>query len=204
MSDNDSDVKADRLDDVVRPWAERISRASTNSLEAILTRAESVCAALNDLSKYGKKARTKLQQSAHISQSEMSKLEKIGKHAELFRSKFQNLPASMSSLYVLAGLPEQEMRSLVDKDLRMRSRSKLLGRSSGIPALPRSGRLFTISFSGDHLDAEQRRKLIEEIRAAVETIVERYGIRLALPATNGDEADQTPSQPVLDNQRQAA
>lgn len=123
MSSTPCDSEA--LDRLVAPWAERIAKSSGTTVEAIVTNTENVRAALQELKPYGQKARQLLALRSGLSRSMLSKLETIGRHAELLRRRARFLPPSVSSLYALARKPSPELERALMMDLRGKSRAEI-------------------------------------------------------------------------------
>lgn len=171
--------ESNNIQQILDLWAEKISQASARNLDAILTRAESVNQALAELAPYGKKARRKLQKMVGLSQSTMAKLEKVGVRVDSFRAMAHNLPPSMSTLYELARMPDATMLSLIAKDIRTLSRSKLLLQSNVGRGSRNVERLLTV-LTESKLENLCRHQIIEEIVTAVENIGAGHNIKLII------------------------
>lgn len=186
MSDDTFDLEP--LDHIIDRLAAKISGSCTNSLDAILTNAENVSEALKELEPHGKRARRQLRKRANLSQPMMAKLEAIGRHSQLFRSKAYNLPPSMSTLYALTCLPEEEMRNKIEMDLRAVSRSKLVNFASHSPPSPSTVWLLSV-FTQTDLDDEKKLELIQEISANVMNVAERHAVKISVPKTSVTEEE---------------
>lgn len=182
---------------IVSSWAEKISLGSARSVDAILTQAADLHQALIELSPYGKKARKRLQTLAHLSQSTMAKLECIGKRVAVFEQVKQNLPASMSTLYVLAKMPADAMMPLIANDLRATSRSKLNSQLAGKQTNRTELRLFAVHSERD-IDVDTRKQIVRELTKAVEQVSISTGVKLSVvvPRTGNPDVALPPANPL--------
>lgn len=169
--------ESEALDRLLEHWAAKIAKSSGTTIETIVTNAENVRAALRELSPYGRNARQLLALRSGLSRPMMSKLETIGRHAQLLRHKAGTLPPSVSSLYALARKPWPEFKQAVMMDLRSRNRAEIKALFAP-PALPKPTRkLMTILVPRD-LGEAARLTLIADIEAALARIAEDRKIDL--------------------------
>jgi len=152
---------------------------SATTLAGILLNAENVFHAVRDLGRYGPQARRRLQLKTRLSQPMMSKLEAIGRHAELFRRKAHNLPPSVSSLYALAQKPPHEIAGAIEMDLRGKSRSEITGMFAAPRPARRPQRLMTILVPAGVADATKF-QLIADIKLAIGRIGQERKIALSV------------------------
>jgi hypothetical protein len=116
---------SEALDLLVEQWVAKIAITSGTTVEAIVTLAENVRAALQELEPYGQKARQLLAARSALSRPMISKLETIGRHAQLLRRRASFLPPSVSSLYALARKPLPALERALMMDLRGKSRAEI-------------------------------------------------------------------------------
>src|SRR5262245_6500748 len=110
---------------IVEKWGQTISKGQTGKIDLIISNGEDVVRAIEDIQPFGLEARKALLTIARMSQSQFSKWEAVGKHADLFREHKENLPASFSSLYFLTTLPREVLDAALAIDLRSKSRTDL-------------------------------------------------------------------------------
>jgi len=178
------------LDRLVAQWAAKIATSSGTTVEAIVTHAQNVCAALQELEPHGQKARQLLATRSGLSRSMMSKLETIGRHADPLRRRAGFLPPSVSSLYALARKPSPGFDQALTMDLRGKSRAEI----TALFALPSPRKpprkLMTVLLPPD-LDEAARRALLADLDEALARIAENHKVDLdvSLPAS-GPKAEQ--------------
>jgi|GEM_PF-1530764 len=175
--------ESEALDRLIAPWAEKIAGSSGTTVEAILTISENVRDALHELKAYGRKVRQLLAQRSGLSRPMMSKLETIGRHAELLCSKAATLPPWVTSLYALARQPLPELEQALMMDLRGKSRAEIKALFAPLSPPKRTRKLMTILVPPD-LNERARCILMADIEAAVARIIEsrRVDIDVSLPA----------------------
>lgn len=178
----------DEMQRIASSWAEKISQGSARSVDAILTQAADLNQALMELNPYGKKARKKLQTLAHLSQSTMAKLESIGKRVAIFQQVKQNLPPSMSTLYLLAKMPADKMTKFVANDLRAISRAKLMDQISAKQTDRSELRLLSVHSQGE-IDVETHRSIVRDLTKAVEQVSSNTGVTLSVVISRTGNAD---------------
>lgn len=165
------------LECLVEQWAARIGHSSGRTVEGILLQAENVMKALRDLRPYGPKARIMLQARARLSQPALSRLEAIGRHAELMRLRASKLPPSVSSLYALTRMPWNRFLKAIEIDLRGLSRAGIQQLFAHAPPSRKMCRLLTIRIAPE-VNETTRAQLIADIGAAVARIAENRKIDL--------------------------
>jgi hypothetical protein len=175
MNSDASNTEA--LDRLIERWAARIGQSSGRTVEGILLQAENVLSALRELRPYGPQARHMLQTRSRLSQPTLSKLEAIGRHAELMRLRASKLPPSVSSLYALTLKPWNQFLKAIEVDLRGMSRSEIQRLFAHAPPPNRMCKLMTISIA-PHVGEATRLQLIADIRGALALIAKDRRIEL--------------------------
>jgi len=166
------------LYDAVQRWARQIRATSGWTVETILATGEKLLAARQDLEPHGPKARAMLAAETRLSRPAMSRLEAIGRHAEMLRRRTASLPPHVSSLYALTRLPFAQFKQAIEMDLRGMSRSGIARLFAASPP-PSRRKLLTIAMPADIAD-EARLKVMADLRAAVVLVGEQHGIGLAI------------------------
>jgi hypothetical protein len=171
--------ESEALDRLIAPLAAKIARSSGTTVEAIVTNAQNVHAALTELEPHGRKARQLLALRSGLSRAMMSKLETIGRHAQLLRHMARTLPPSVSSLYALARKPWPEFKHAVMMDLRGKSRAEI--RALFAPrSPPRTGRKHVSILLPPDLAEAAKSRLMADIEEALARIGEAHGVYLAV------------------------
>ncbi|MGE3871470.1 MAG: hypothetical protein AB7F74_00800 [Parvibaculaceae bacterium] len=200
--------ESEALDRLVASWAAKIAGSSGTTVEAIVTLAENVRDALQELDPHGRAARRLLAQHAGLSRPMLSKLETIGRRAEPLRRRAAALPPSLSSLYALARKPEAEFAQALAMDLRGKSRAEIAALFAP-PSPPRPRRQLMTILVPPGLNEVARRLLTADIAAALARIMEtrRVDLDISLPAVGKEpepcreEAAEQPQSPGDDECR---
>lgn len=172
------------LDLLVEHWATKIAISSGATVEAIVTHAENVYAALHELKPHGQKARQLLATRSGLSRPMISKLETIGRHADPLRRRAGFLPPSVSSLYALARKPSPGFEQALAMDLRGKSRAEITALFA--PPSPRkpTRELMTILVPPD-LDEATRCALLADLDEAMTRIAEKHKVDLGVSSPAG-------------------
>ena len=167
------------LYDAVQRWARQIRATSGWTVETILATGEKLLAARHDLEPHGPKARAMLAAETRLSRPAMSRLEAIGRHAEMLRRRTASLPPYVSSLYALTRLPFAQFKQAIEMDLRGMSRSGIARLFASPPRSRSRRKLMTIAMPAGIAD-EARLKVMADLRAVIVQVGERHGIGLAI------------------------